>query len=153
MSSTPPFSAQSSPTGQALVASGPKSVLLVDDEAAYIDLLEQLLGEHLACPIHSFSRPQDALKAMPNLNVGLIVTDYQMPELNGLEFLGAVQKLQPEVPAVMITAYEIEMNSDYARRYPALKAIVRKPFKWIVLAKEISKHWTGSHPPFPRSEP
>jgi hypothetical protein len=26
---------------------------------------------------------------------------------------------------------------------------VKKPFKWTVLAEEISRHWTGSRPPFP----
>ena len=123
--------------------------MLVDDEVAYIDLLEQLLGEHLACPVRSFSRPADALKALPTLDVGLIVTDFHMPGLDGLEFLGEVAKLQPNLPAVMITAHEIELDCDRAQRLPALKAIVRKPFKWTVLAEEISRHWTGSRPPFP----
>ncbi len=123
--------------------------MLVDDEVAYIDLLEQLLGEHLACPVRSFSRPADALKALPTLDVGLIVTDFHMPGLDGLEFLGEVAKLQPNLPAVMITAHEIELDSERAQRLPALKAIVRKPFKWTALAEEISRHWTGSRPPFP----
>lgn len=123
--------------------------MLVDDEISYIDLLEQLLGEHLACPVRSFSRPLDALKALPTLDVGMIVTDFQMPGLDGLEFLAEVKALRPDLPAVMITAHEIELDSERARRLPALKAIVRKPFKWPVLAEQISRHWTGSRPPFP----
>lgn len=123
--------------------------MLVDDEVAYIDLLEQLLGEHLACPVHSFSRPQEALRALPNLDVGLIVTDFHMPGIDGLEFLAEVQKIRPDLPAVMITAHEIELTSERARRLPALKAIVRKPFKWTALAEEIGRHWGGSRPPFP----
>ena len=150
MSSTPP-STTAQEVGPAPNCSelGMKSVMLVDDEVAYIDLLEQLLGEHLACPVHSFSRPLDALKALPGLDVGLIVTDFHMPGLDGLEFLTEVQKLRPALPAVMITAHEIEMHSAGVRRLPSLKAIVRKPFKWTALAAEISRHWTGSRPPFP----
>lgn len=147
--SLPTSNLESSPGHAHMAESGPKCVMLVDDEVAYIDLLEQLLGEHLACPVHSFSRPADALKALPALDVGLIVTDFHMPGLDGLEFLSEVRKMRPGLPAVMITAHELELNSEAARRVPALKAIVRKPFKWPVLAGEISRHWSGSRPPFP----
>jgi DNA-binding NtrC family response regulator len=131
-----------------LLGSG-KCVILVDDETAYIDLLEQLLGEHLACPVHSFTRATDALAALPRLDVGLIVTDFHMPGLNGLEFLSEVQRARPGIPAVMITAHDITFSDDVTRRAPTLKAIVRKPFKWVTLAEQISLFWSGSTPPFP----
>jgi len=126
-----------------------KCVMLVDDETAYIDLLEQLLGEHLACPVHSFTRPADALRALPGLDVGLIVTDYQMPGIDGLEFVAEVERRKPGVPAVMITAYQIKFTDQQLDRVPTLKAVVRKPFKWTALAEHISRYWNGSTPPFP----
>ncbi len=67
-------------------------MLLVDDETAYLDLLEQLMSEHLSCQVHSFKCASDALKALETLRVGFIVTDYHMPDMDGFEFLKAVVK-------------------------------------------------------------
>ncbi|MDP1578923.1 MAG: response regulator [Candidatus Didemnitutus sp.] len=116
-------------------------IILIDDESAYLDLLEQFLGLHFDCPIHSFNHAATALEALPSLNVGLVVTDYQMPEIDGLQLLDAVSARLPDVPAIMITAHEIELTPEVSRRYPALKKIVRKPFQWSPLAEEIGRHW------------
>lgn len=127
--------------------SGEKIVVLVDDEFSYIDLLQQLLSDHLACPVHGFTKPADALRAIPGLNVGMIITDYQMPDINGLQFVAAVQKINPSIPAVMITAYNMSFTPRELAAVPSLKAIVRKPFKWKVLAAEVVKYWPDAHPP------
>ena len=124
-----------------------KIVVLVDDEIAYIDLLQQLLSEHLACPIRGFTKPAEALRALPDLNVGLIITDYQMPAMNGLQFIGEVQKIDDSIPAVMITAYLLKFTQRELSKVPSLKAVVRKPFKWKTLAEHVVKYWPDTHPP------
>jgi two-component SAPR family response regulator len=131
----------------ALPQTDEKIVVLVDDEIAYIDLLQQLLSEHLACPVRGFTKPADALLALPDLNVGLIITDYQMPEINGLQFIAAVQKFKPAVPVLMITAYHLKFTEAELAAVPSLKVIVRKPFKWAALAAEVVKYWPDAHPP------
>ena len=124
-----------------------KIVVLVDDEFSYIDLLQQLLGEHLDRPVHGFTKPAEALRALPALNVGLIITDYQMPEINGLQFIAAVQKINPAIPVLMITAYNMSFTDRELAAVPSLKAIVRKPFKWTELAAELVKYWPDANPP------
>ncbi len=124
-----------------------KIVVLVDDEFSYIDLLQQLLSDHLACPVHGFTKPADALRAIPDLNVGMIITDYQMPDMNGLQLIAEVQKINPDIPAVMITAYNMSFTPRELAAVPSLKTVVRKPFKWTVLADEVVKHWPDLHPP------
>lgn len=131
------------------VRKSPKCVVLVDDEKAYIDLLEQLLSAHLSCPVYSFSHAAEVLKALPNLEVGLIVTDYNMPDMDGLQLLTKIELQLPGVPAVMITAFQDKFSEQQLAKVPNLRAVVRKPFKWIALAEQISKFWNGSTPPFP----
>ena len=124
-----------------------KIILLVDDEFSYIDLLQQLLSDHLECPVHGFTKPADALRALPTLNVGMIITDFQMPDINGLQFVAEVQKVNPSIPAVMITAYNMSFTPRELAAVPSLKAVVRKPFKWTVLAEEVVKYWPDANPP------
>jgi DNA-binding NtrC family response regulator len=124
-----------------------KILVLVDDEFSYIDLLQQLLSDHLACPVHGFTKPADALRAIPSLDVGMIITDYQMPDMNGLQLIAEVQKINPAIPAVMITAYNMSFTPRELAGVPSLKTVVRKPFKWTSLAQEVVKHWPDSHPP------
>jgi len=126
---------------------GEKIVMLVDDEFSYIDLLQQLLGEHLDRPVHGFTKPTDALRALPSLDVGMIITDYQMPDMNGLQFIAEVQKLKPDIPVVMITAYNMTFTEREMAAVPSLKAVVRKPFKWTTLAAELVKYWPDANPP------
>jgi DNA-binding NtrC family response regulator len=129
-----------------------KCIMLVDDEPAYIDMLEQLLTRHLACPVRSFTKPADALLALPALDVGLIVTDYQMPGINGLQFIVEVQRRRSRVPVVMITAHQTNFTEQQLALVPTLKVIVKKPFKWSTLASHIAWHWNGSAAPFPLEE-
>jgi len=124
--------------------------VLVDDETAYLDLLDQLLGHHLSCPVVTFSNPRKALKELPRLDPGFIVTDFNMPGLSGLDFLAEVQKIRPGVPAIMITGQVLDLSAEQRARAPTLKAVIKKPFRWPTLADQITRHWPrDSASPFP----
>ena len=120
-----------------------------DDEA----VLLRLLPRELAAEVFEYLPIEDqenALKALPELNAGLIITDFQMPDLNGFQFIRRAQRLVPGVPVLMITAVPEQFPEDEIHQLPALKAVVHKPFKWSELAVHIAKHWpSASQPPFP----
>ena len=121
-----------------------KSLVIVDDDVAYTGLLTQLLEEHLGCRVYSFSRPREALAALPKLDAGVIVTDYEMPGLNGFEFMAQAAGLAPEVPFILITGHPI---NDVMKRMigsSPVKAVVPKPFSWQQLTDEISRLWPES---------
>lgn len=118
-----------------------RAIVIVDDEQSYTDLLTQMLVENLNCPVHALSRPLEALRRLPELNPGVIVTDYYMPQLNGLEFIRQASLLIPDAAFVMITGHNLSSEEDTMVRLPALKGFLGKPFGWKKLADEILRVW------------
>jgi CheY-like chemotaxis protein len=118
----------------ALNPTPPKAIVLVDDEKSYTDLLTALLVENLDCPVHAFTRPLEALKTLPNLNPGVVVTDYHMPQLDGLEFIRQAAPLVPEAAFVLITGNNLSAEKDAIARLTPLKGFLPKPFGWRKLA-------------------
>jgi DNA-binding NtrC family response regulator len=123
-----------------------KSIVIVDDEKSYTDLLTQMLAENLDCPVHAFSRPLDALAALPNMDPGVIVTDYHMPQIDGIEFIRQASTVVPGATFVMITGHNLSQQQDQLDRLTALKAFLPKPFGWRKLAEEILRVWPDEAP-------
>ena len=127
----------------------PHPIVLVDDEKSYTDLLSALLVEGLDCRVHAFSRPAEALQVLAQLHPGVVVTDYQMPEINGIEFIRLAAPLVPETAFVMISGQDLSTEKAAMARLAPLKSYLPKPFGWRKLADEIIRVWPA-HRPAPR---
>jgi CheY-like chemotaxis protein len=125
----------------------PKAVLFLDDEQSYVELMTQLLSDNLDCPIRAYTRPQEALADLPRLDVAVIVTDYSMPVMNGIDFLHRAHAVCPQAAAVMITGQRIELADKDLSHVPGLKATLFKPISWRTLAENIIKHWPDADQP------
>lgn len=121
-----------------------KCVVIVDDDKSYGILLLQLLSDNLDCPVVVFSSPRAALAALPTLDPGVIVTDYDMPGLTGFELMERAAGLVPGVPFILITGNPIDEAMERLVAASPVKAVVPKPFHWQKLAEEISRHWPES---------
>jgi two-component SAPR family response regulator len=118
-----------------------KAIVIIDDEKSYVDLLSELIKEHFANPVVTFTRPLDALEALPTLNVGIIVTDYYMPQLTGLEFIVRARPLKPGVPFIIITGHGVHFSEEDFSYLPELRAVMHKPLGWRQLSQAIAAHW------------
>ena len=80
-----------------------KQILVVDDEdIVRIALRETLRRERYgvtACP-----SPEEALKALQKEAFAVIISDYQMPGMTGLDFLAKAKQIQPDATRILITA-------------------------------------------------
>lgn len=97
-----------------------RQVLILDDQSTGRAILEQVIlqvADNIS--VLGFGNPLTALKWLETNDVDLIITDYRMPEMNGLKFIQEVRKLESckNVPIMMITVV-----SEKQVRYEALEA-------------------------------
>jgi response regulator RpfG family c-di-GMP phosphodiesterase len=78
-------------------------IVSIDDNENNLILIEALC-EEAGLEVKSFLDPLDALMYCLSNPVDMILTDYMMPELNGLEFIKEFRGANADVPIVMITA-------------------------------------------------
>jgi len=86
--------------------SRPVGILLVDDEKDFAVGLARLLGRHF--PDEHISTAHSggaALDALAKDSYGLMLTDLNMPGMDGVELLRKAKEIQPDLGVVMLTAY------------------------------------------------
>jgi CheY-like chemotaxis protein len=131
-----------------LVNSAPqKTVVIVDDEKSYADLITQLLKENIDCDVRVYYCPADALAAIAEFSPQVIVSDYYMPEINGFDFIRRASAMLPETAFVLITGHNMSTSLDEIASLPAIKGHLSKPFGWRQLAGEILGVWPDGNPP------
>lgn len=82
-----------------------KTILLVEDEPENRRIYEEILND----AGHKVIAEADGESALTIVQEGvlidLVITDFRMPGMNGLEFITSLRRLLPSVPVIMITAY------------------------------------------------
>jgi len=82
-------------------AGEPIAVLLVDDEPHYFALLEQHFGDADRIELRHERSPSAAARQLPD--VDCVVSEYAMPERDGVELLAEVREFDPTLPFVLFT--------------------------------------------------
>ncbi|ROL72941.1 DNA-binding response regulator [Pseudomonas protegens] len=80
------------------------SVIVVDDEASIRTAVEQWLSLS-GFEVQLFSRAEDCLAQLPKNFPGVILSDVRMPGISGLELLTQVQRLDPDLPIILLTGH------------------------------------------------
>lgn len=105
----PSASADPADGGDAPARSGPglvgKAVLVVDDNPAVVDTLAAML-ERLGVEVGPCLDPRDAIDTLKEDPAGwdLVITDYDMPAMNGARFAQQLRKIRSDLPILLLTA-------------------------------------------------
>jgi DNA-binding NtrC family response regulator len=98
------------------------NILVIDDEAAQRDVLTGYLKKK-RFKIFSASSGKEGIEIAKNNPVDIILSDFKMPDLNGIEVLEQVKKINPEISFVIVTAYGTVENAVRAMRLGAFDYI------------------------------
>ncbi len=83
----------------------PRTILIVDDEAENRHIYAEILND-LGYRTIEKADAESALSAIvAGTTVDLVIADYRMPGMNGLQFIESLRTSMPRVPMIMVTAY------------------------------------------------
>ncbi|MCQ6258881.1 sigma-54 dependent transcriptional regulator [Pseudomonas sp. Q11] len=117
-------------------------VLLVEDDRA----LREALADTLVLAGHDYTAvgsAEDALLAVAQETFGLVVSDVNMPGMDGHQLLGLLRARQPQLPVLLMTAHGAVERAVDAMRQGAADYLV-KPFEPKALLDLVARHALGS---------
>lgn len=120
-------------------------ILVVDDEPGIVQMCVRVL-QSKGHTVQGYTRVQEALEFLGREAADLLVVDYKMPELTGLDFIKRAWVLRPGMRVVMITAYGSREVMTKANE-SGVQTIVLKPFTPSELADGVAAAIAETPPP------
>jgi DNA-binding NtrC family response regulator len=105
-----------------------ETIVIVDDEEMVLTSLSSFLMLETDYEIRTFLSPGEALSYVEKETVNLVISDYLMPEMDGISFLAKVRDLKPEVPRIILTGYADKENAIKAINEVGLYQYIEKPW-------------------------
>ena len=105
-------------------------ILLVDDEEIVLNSLKTFFAIDANCELMPYTSPLKALEDLERnkTKIDLVVSDYLMPEMDGITFLAKVKEKLPMVPRILLTGYADKENAIKAINNVGLYQYVEKPW-------------------------
>jgi two-component system alkaline phosphatase synthesis response regulator PhoP len=105
-----------------------QKVLVADDEVQYVDVISYKF-RNAGLEVISATNGREALELVRKESPDLVITDYQMPEMDGLELCMEIRK-DPKlshIPVILLTAYGMIID-EQEQNMAKISAMMPKPF-------------------------
>ena len=115
-----------------------ETILVVDDDPEVLSLGVDIL-EMARHTVLSTADPRHALRLVRTHAepIHLLLTDVEMPFINGLQLAAEVQVLRPEVKIILMSAYRTKQIDDYRMRLGLRGLFLDKPFTVAALTAAV----------------
>lgn len=119
------------------------SILIVEDEPKMRRLLEMNLADQ-GFTTHAAGDAEAGLKLLHTEKIDLVVTDFKLPGMNGVEFLQAIKRADAALPVVIMTAYGSVESAVEAMKVGASDYVL-KPFSLAEMVMVVRKELDARH--------
>ncbi len=106
----------------------PATIMLVDDEEIALASLRGLFTLETDYDVLAFSNPVEAIEEARRRPIDLVICDYLMPQMTGIEALKAMREIQPEMVRVLLTGFADKENTIRAINELDLFQYLEKPW-------------------------
>lgn len=80
-----------------------KKILIVDDETGFLEIMTQRI-ESWGYKVITASNSKEAMDAFRNKKPDVIILDYLMPDIDGVQLLTKIRAIDMKIPVIMFTA-------------------------------------------------
>ena len=103
-------------------------ILLVDDEEMVLTSIKSFLTLETNYRVLTYTSPLKALEELDRWQVDLVISDYLMPDLDGITFLARMKAKYPHAPRILLTGYADKENAIKAINDVGLYQYIEKPW-------------------------
>jgi PAS domain S-box-containing protein len=103
-------------------------ILILDDDKLVTSSLKSLLTIEGFSDVALFNNPKEALSYLKQNERDVIISDFMMEEMNGLEFLSEAKKIYPNSSMILLTGYADKENAIRAINEVGLYRYIEKPW-------------------------
>ena len=122
-------------------------ILIVDDDESILKSLRRLLSLTpctagditFKLSIDLFSSPEDALEKARHTAYDLVLSDYRMPVMNGVQFLKAIREIQPDAARLILSGYADLNGLISAINEAGISRFISKPWNDYELLSAIGQ--------------
>jgi len=115
-----------------------KTILVVDDKRVQLKTLRRGLRTRGYQVVEAISGKEALDRLVKDNKIDIVLTDYAMPEMNGIELLQKIRKNNRTIPVIIMTAYG-DKSLVIEAMHHRCNGFIDKPFDMDELFEEIKK--------------
>jgi len=120
------------------------TVVIVDDEEMVLTSLSTFLSLETDYNVKTFVSAKKAAEYVESGAVDVIISDFLMPEMNGVDFLAKAKSFRPEVPRIILTGFADKENAIKLINEVGLFQYIEKPWDnndlLLIVRNALEKH-------------
>jgi len=123
------------------------NILVVDDHLELVDLLTELLRA-LGHTATGTTDPDVALRLATTTPIDLLLTDYSMSDISGLDLAAMIKRIHPSIPIILVTGWNDPLTTT-PQQPNLITEILHKPYTPQQLKDTIASAWAATNPLLP----